>query len=216
MPLFEMLIPSACTGCGRYGDLLCDTCRRGMTPASRADDRFLAADGGWVVGESFEVAMAAFAYQGPLRRALQRLKYAGARQAASPLAEAAWPALGRLVAISGPAPLIPIPLHPERERVRGYNQAALLTVALAQAAHLPWSNLLVRTRATTKQHHLDRAGRLRNLRRAFAVAPNALLPPAVILVDDILTTSATLDACASVLREAGCERVFGFTIAREV
>ncbi len=216
MPLFEMLLPSACTGCGRYGDLLCDRCRTSLTPASRAGDRFLAADGGWVVGESFEVAAAAFAYQGPLRRALQRLKYGGARQAASPLAEAAWPALCRLVAISGRVPLTPIPLHPERERVRGYNQAALLTVALAQAAHLPWSNLLVRKRATTKQHHLDRAGRLRNLRGAFVVAPNARLPPAVILIDDILTTSATLDACASVLRGAGCERVFGFTIAREL
>ncbi|MDQ2933976.1 MAG: ComF family protein [Chloroflexota bacterium] len=216
MSLFDLLMPSACAGCGRYGDLLCDGCRMSLTPASRAGDCFLAADGGWVIGESFEVAAAAFAYHGPLRRALQRLKYVGARRAASPLAEAALPALCRLVAISDQLPLAPVPLHAERERVRGYNQAALLTAALAQAAHLPWSTLLVRIRATTKQHHLDRAGRLRNLRGAFAIAPKGRPPPAVILVDDILTTSATLDACASVLREAGCERVFGFTIAREL
>lgn len=169
-----------------------------------------------MVGESFEVAAAAFAYQGPLRRALQRMKYVGARKVASPLAEAAVPALGRLVAISGRVPLTPIPLHPERERVRGYNQAALLADALGRATQLPRSDLLLRTRGTTRQHHLDRAGRLRNLRGAFAVAPTARPPPAVILVDDILTTSATLDACASVLLEAGCERVFGFTIAREL
>ena len=216
MSFLELLLPSACAGCGRYGALLCDKCRTALTPASRAGDRFLAPDGGWVVGESFEVAAAAFAYHGPLRRAMQRLKYVGARRAASPLAEAALPALCRLVAISGRLPLIPVPLHAERERVRGYNQAALLTAALAESAHLPWSNLLVRIRATTKQHHLDRAGRLRNLRGAFVVAPEARPPPALILVDDILTTSATLDACASVLREAGCERVFGFTIAREL
>jgi ComF family protein len=216
MSLLKLLLPTSCAGCGRYGDVLCEACRASLTPAGRAVDRFLASDGGWVVGESFEVAAAAFAYQGHLRRALQRLKYVGARQAALPLAEAALPALGRLVAISGRLPLAPVPLHPERERVRGYNQAALLAAALARAAHLPTSNPLVRTRATTKQHHLDRASRLRNLRGAFAVTPTARPPPAVILVDDILTTSATLDACASVLLEAGCERVFGFTIAREL
>ena len=216
MSLLELLLPSACAGCGRYGELLCDKCRTSLTPASRAGDCFLAADGGWVVGESFEVAAAAFAYHGPLRRALQRLKYVGARKVAAPLAEAAVPALGRLVAISGRLPLTAIPLHPARERVRGYNQAALLADALGRATHLPRSDLVLRARATTRQHHLDRAGRLRNLRGAFALASTARPPPAVILVDDILTTSATLDACASVLLEAGCEHVFGFTIAREL
>lgn len=216
MSLLELLLPSACAGCGRYGELLCAACRASLRPAGHAADRFVASDGGWIIGDRFEVAAAAFAYQGPVRRALQRLKYVGARQVASPLAEAALPALSGLAAISGRLPLAPVPLHPERERVRGYNQAALLTAALARVADVPWSNLLVRTRATTKQHHLDRAGRLRNLRGAFAVAPTARPPPAVILVDDILTTSATLEACASVLLDAGCERVFGFTIAREL
>jgi ComF family protein len=216
MSLLNLLLPSACAGCGRFGDVLCSGCLASLKPAARAVDRFVASDGGWVIGESFEVAAAAFAYQGPLRRALQRLKYVGARQVAPPLAEAALPALRRLVPISGRLPLVPVPLHPERERVRGYNQAALLAAALAREAGLPWTNLLVRARATTRQHHLDRAGRLRNLRGAFAIAPTARPPPAMILVDDILTTSATLDACAGVLLEAGCERVFGFTIAREL
>lgn len=216
MSLLELLLPSACAGCGCYGEVLCPACRASLKPAGGPIDRFVASDGGWVIGESFEVAAAAFAYQGPLRRALQRLKYVGARQVAPRLAEAAVPGLRRLVAISGRLPLVPVPLHPERERVRGYNQASLLAAALARAGHLPWTNLLVRTRATTKQHHLDRAGRLRNLRGAFAIAPTARPPPAAILIDDILTTSATLDACASVLLEAGCERVFGFTIAREL
>jgi len=135
---------------------------------------------------------------------------------AGALAEAAVPALDRLLAISGRVPLTPIPLHPERERMRGYNQAALLADALGRATRLQTSDLLIRTRATTRQHHLDRAGRLRNLRGAFAARPTAQPPPAVILVDDILTTSATLEACAAVLLEARCKRVFGFTIAREL
>ena len=81
---------------------------------------------------------------------------------------------------------------------------------------MPTAELLVRRRATTRQHRLDRAARLRNLRDAFGVRPDARAPPAVILVDDILTTSATLEACAAVLRDAGAAQVFGFAVAREV
>jgi predicted amidophosphoribosyltransferase len=78
------------------------------------------------------------------------------------------------------------------------------------------ADVLVRERATTQQHRLDRAARLRNLREAFAIRPGARPPPVAILVDDILTTSATLEACAAVLRDAGTSRVLGFAVAREV
>ena len=74
----------------------------------------------------------------------------------------------------------------------------------------------LRQRATSQQHRLDRAARLRNLRDAFAVLADARPPPVAILVDDILTTSATLEACAAVLRAAGTTRVLGFAVAREV
>jgi ComF family protein len=109
-----------------------------------------------------------------------------------------------------------VPVHPARQRERGYNQAELIALALARHARLAVCDPLVRTRETTKQHKLDRAGRLRNLQGAFAPRPGSRVPQRVILVDDILTTSATLEACASVLREAGAKEVFGFTLAREV
>jgi predicted amidophosphoribosyltransferase len=78
------------------------------------------------------------------------------------------------------------------------------------------ADVLERRRPTKQQHRLDRAARLRNLREAFGVKPGRAPPAAAILVDDILTTSATMEACASALREAGSVRVLGFAIAREL
>jgi len=112
--------------------------------------------------------------------------------------------------------LVPVPVHRDRLRQRGYNQAALLALELSRITKLSSADVLERRRATTQQHRLDRAARLRNLREAFVLKPGRDPPKVAILVDDILTTSATLEACAAVLRAAGTERVLGFAIAREV
>jgi ComF family protein len=169
-----------------------------------------------VVGDALEVGVAAFAYEGSLRRALARLKYGGAPKVAVPLALLAAPRLGALDALAKDAWLVPVPVHAERLRQRGYNQAASLAAALARHRDRRVADILVRERATTQQHRLDRAARLRNLRDAFSLRSGALPPPVAILVDDILTTSATFEACAGVLREGGASRVLGFAIAREV
>jgi len=216
MGLLELLLPPACAGCGRYGELLCRACLAAFSPATDPRDRFAAADPGTVIGDALELAVAAFAHEGPARRALQRLKYGGAGSLATPLAAAALPAFGDLLAVSGPLPLVPVPVHPARLRQRGYNQAALLAGELGRRAGLPVLDLLERRRATTRQHGLGRVARLHNLRGAFAVRTRHPTPAAAILVDDILTTSATLEACAETLRSAGAEHCFGFAIAREV
>jgi ComF family protein len=216
MALLDVILPPACGACGRMGRLLCDRCRRDLRAPTPAGDRFFAPDAGVVIGDALELALAAFAYDNVLRRLLQRLKYFGAARVARPLAEAAAPALANLLRISGRAALVPVPVHVVRERERGYNQAELLTRELGAILRLPTADLLVRPHATTKQHRLDRAGRLRNLRDAFVMRASARPPPTVIVVDDILTTSATLEACASVLREAGVLHVYGFAIGREV
>lgn len=196
--------------------MLCGACLGSLRPPADAADRFLAADPAIVVGDALEVAMAAFAYEGPLRRALAGLKYGGAARVARPLAGRAAARFAGLAALAGGAALVPVPVHSDRHRQRGYNQAALLARGLAAASGLAMADVLTRRRATTQQHRLDRAARLRNLRQAFAMRPDARPPPVVILVDDILTTSATLEACAGVLRDAGAKRVLGFAVAREV
>lgn len=216
MGLLELLLPGACAGCGRYGELLCRACVMGLRPAGGEADRFAAADPGIIVGDALELAMAAFIHEGTMRRVLQRLKYGGAGRLATPLARAAAPALRVLVAQSGPAPLVPVPVHATRRRQRGYNQAELLATELGRLAGLPVLDLLLRHRPTTRQHGLGRAARLHNLRGALGVRSAAQAPDVVILVDDILTTSATLEACAETLRRHGASRVFGFAVAREV
>lgn len=216
MPLLDLLLPPACASCARIGSILCAQCRSELRPPTGPDDRFFAADAGVVLGDALELGVAAFAYEGVVRRALQRLKYIGAARVAAALADAALPALDPLLRISGAASFVPVPVHVARQRERGYNQAALLAAELARPTRLPVADVLLRPRPTTKQHRLDRAGRLRNLRDAFTLAAEARPPRVAIIVDDILTTSATLESCASVLRAGGSQQVYGFAIAREV
>ncbi|MEX0709733.1 MAG: ComF family protein [Chloroflexota bacterium] len=188
-----------------------------MRPARRPADRFAAADPGIVIGEALDLAVAAFVHEGPLRRALQRLKYGGAARLAAPLAGSAVSALGDLVSmVDGDVVLVPIPVHPERLRQRGYNQAALIAHELGSRARLEVRDVLVRTRPTARQHGLSRAARLQNLRGAFGLRTVPPQTGTVLLVDDILTTAATLEACAEVLRAGGTPRVIGFAVAREV
>ena len=216
MRLLDLLLPPACAGCGRFGHLICPACMTSFRPAATPTDRFAAADPGMIVGDALELAMAAFEHGEAMRRALQRLKYGGGGRIALPLAHASAPGLTALTAVCGPLPLVPVPVHAARERQRGYNQAALLARALGTEAGLPVMDLLERRRATVRQHGLGKAARLHNLRGAFAMRTGERSPPRVILVDDILTTSATLEACAGVLRAAGAISVYGFAIAREV
>jgi ComF family protein len=220
MGVLDLLLPPACAGCGRYGEAVCAVCHASLTPLWSAENAFLAVDPSVVVGDALALAVAAVAHRDAAQRILRRLKYGGGRRLADPLADVARPALDRLLVLSGPAHLVPVPLHVGRERERGYNQAHLLTVALARRTGLTVWPALVRARATERQHGLDRTARLRNIRQAMAVDPARTgsdgPPTSAIIVDDILTTGATLEACATVLHAAGVERVYGFAIAREV
>jgi ComF family protein len=155
---------------------------------------------------------AAFLYADPVDRLLPRLKFhrdlAAGRLLADGMAQA-FAGAGR------PDALLPVPLHPARLRRRGYDQALELARPLGQALGLPLRpGVLVRIRATAAQSRLDAAQRRRNLRGAFAVAPAAALPAHVALVDDVMTTGATLHAAAVALRRAGVARVDAWVCAR--
>ena len=216
MSVLDLLMPPACLGCRALGSLLCVRCVESMRPPFRPADRFVAVDPGVVIGVHLVLGVGAFAYEGAVRRALAQLKYEGAGRVTAPLARAGLPAFRSVVAVSGPAVLAPVPVHVERMRARGYNQSSLIAGELARASGMPVRDLLVRARSTTRQHRLDRAGRLRNLRGAIAMVAGTQSPRSVIVVDDIITTSATLEACAATLIEGGAEAVFGYAVAREV
>jgi len=155
---------------------------------------------------------AVFVYGFPLDRLVPRFKFHNDLAAGRLLSE--W-LVDASRDLPRPQALLPIPLHPQRLRQRGYDQALELAKPLARALQLPLlAAALVRTRATAAQSELDAAARQRNLRRAFAVADRVTLPDHVVLIDDVMTTGATLQAAASTLLRAGVARVDAWVCAR--
>ena len=103
--------------------------------------------------------------------------------------------------------LVPVPVHPNRKRKRGYNQAELLAEAMSEVTGIPVrKKLLIRSADTKAQKKLSKEGRRGNLAAAFSCEEEA--PPCVVLVDDIFTTGATADACTKSLLQAGARRVY--------
>jgi ComF family protein len=158
------------------------------------------------------IAHAAFRYEAPLDRLLPRLKFhddlAAGRLLGGLMAEA-------LADVEHPDALIPLPLHRKRLRSRGFDQTLELATPLARALHLPLrDDILIRMRETAPQSRLNATARRRNLRRAFAVQPGVALPAHVALVDDVMTTGATLHAAADALLRAGVTRVDAWVCAR--
>lgn len=111
--------------------------------------------------------------------------------------------------------VVPVPLHPTRQRERGFNQAELLAAALQRSSGLPGRDVLQRTRYTATQTQFDRSERMENLRGAFRLRHGSNVQDLrMLLVDDVLTTGSTLSECASVLRDAGALSVHAVTVAR--
>jgi ComF family protein len=113
--------------------------------------------------------------------------------------------------------IIPVPLHAEREKARGFNQAALLAQKLADASGLAFNNASVVRTSHTEQHRagMDATDRRKTVDKAFHVVHPALVKgESVLLVDDVFTTGATASSCARVLLEAGAAEVFVLTLAR--
>jgi competence protein ComFC len=164
----------------------------------------------------FDCAVAAYRSRGVVRKLVHDLKYGKQRHLRFPVAE--WlretlddPRLrGRRFDV-----VVPVPLHPARERERGFNQAALLAELLARSASLPLRSVLERVRYTTTQTAYDRAERMENLRDAFRLRKNGNVRDLrVLLIDDVLTTGSTLSECARVLKAAGAISVHAATAAR--
>jgi len=144
---------------------------------------------------------------------VHRFKYEGWRRLAEPLAQL----LAERLVVEGVAArwVVAVPLHPARMRQRGFNQAELLSRELRRRLRLGTPpGVLVRTRATPPQVGHDRRWRLTNVSGAFAWKGDSLMGESILIVDDVATTGATLDACASALRAAGSGPVTGVSVAR--
>ena len=162
----------------------------------------------------FASAWAPFVYAHPLDLLEARFKF-GADLAAGRVLSTLMIERLPVDAPERPALLIPIPLHAKRLRERGYNQALELARPLAKAFAIPLrADALLRTRETPPQTGLDAKTRRRNLRGAFALGTDAKLPTHVALLDDVMTTGATLRECTRMLHRAGVTRVDVWALAR--
>lgn len=203
---FERIPAAACDICGyplsglqlKEGQRLCSACQNKTY--------------GFDCARSFAI------YQGPLVRAILLLKFEQieplGRWFAEKLAEVVSSERDRFAVDV----VVPVPLHRQRERERGYNQAALISKPLAKRLHLPHKALLLmRTKARPDKRILTLEERWESVRGAFATRPGSQVDNLrVLLLDDVLTTGATLDACARALREAGAKSVVGLTVARAI
>ncbi|MBI3751624.1 MAG: ComF family protein [Chloroflexi bacterium] len=212
----DLALPPRCAGCRREGSPLCRECRSWLMVRVRMPP-------GAPIGLPAEIPEPLLQlewcapFTGTVRRAIHELKYGGERRLARPLGEAVaerW----RHAAAGGDV-LVPVPASPDRIRDRGYDHAAMLAGVAARRLRLPVVQVLERTHDTTAQHALGRSGRSENVGRAFrSVGPAAEARVAgrwVVLVDDVVTTGATLGACARALMDAGASAVSAVTVARE-
>jgi predicted amidophosphoribosyltransferase len=216
--LLALVVPPRCAVCradgGRPGEILCAACRRALPwlPARRCERcgqpapcRRCPAR-----GAAFGAAWSAVAYEGVARDVVRALKLSAARPLAGAMA-------AQIAAGAPPALLrgtvVAVPSHPRRSRARGFDPAALLARDLARRAGLAHApRLLRRSGGAARQAGAGRRERLQPGR--LRIEARAAAPPAVVLVDDVHTTGATLQACALALRAAGARRVVAITWAR--
>lgn len=174
---------------------------------------------------AFDSARSFGLYTGKLRQAVLRVKFSRDERLGARLGEllaTTWDSLPQATEFDSPL-LVPVPLHPSRRRERGFNQSELLAAGLARALERRRAGAapqvakdgLRRKRATPPQTGLSVAARRENLRGAFAVIkPDAIRGRMIVLVDDVMTTGATLSACARALKSAGAAQVLGLALAR--
>ena len=219
--LLDILLPPRCGACTTIGSWLCNACHDGVR---RLEEPLCRRCGAEVESarrdcgcrnrlRALSRLRSAAAYEGPLEFAIHRFKYNGWRRLAEPLALL----MTERLVVEGLSArwAVAVPLHRSRQQQRGFNQSELLARELRKRlALVEPPGELTRTRATPPQVGHDRRWRLENVRDAFEWRGPPLHGRAILLIDDVATTGATLDACAAALRAGGSGPVMGMSLAR--
>lgn len=220
----DLLFPRWCLGCGREGELICPSCCHALPKllpplcprCGKPQASGIVCPACVSSQPEIDGICSPFRFEGVMRKAIHQLKYSNLRTIAGPLAEL----LNGFLA-TNPMPaeaLVPVPLHRKRERERGYNQSHLLSRELGRLANLPVvADCLIRERHTPPQARTTTvAERKSNVADAFTCRDHRLAGKQVLLIDDVATSGATLDECATALKASGVSSVWGLVLAREV
>jgi len=217
----DLVFPPRCVSCDAFGSFLCARCSAEMTPADgpRCDTCWVPLDPSRPCRRcrfhplALSGVRSAFVYDAAARDAVLALKFRGLSAIATLMAR---PMAACLTEWSPPvASIVPVPLSGRRRRLRGYDQSELLAKEVSRlTAILLARRALVRRRSTPPQARQSGEARRRNVVGAFAVG-RRVPEGGVLLIDDVVTTGATLDACARVLLNEGVAPVFALTFARE-
>lgn len=202
---FSILTPPICPRCGRPFE----------SPVALEWSPAHECSGCRLDPPAFDQSLSIGQFEGPLREAVHVFKYRPCRSLGRPLGT--WMATN-VRPISGMDIVIPVPLHKSRLRQRGFNQALLLADVVARLHSIPLSyDNLQRIRPTRPQVELSKEERIKNVVGAFDLRrPLDVVGKKVLLVDDVFTTGATMNECASILKQAGAEFVACLTIARSI
>jgi ComF family protein len=213
--LLDVLLPPTCPGCGREGEPICGHCRKQL-------ERRLDEPAGVPLGMPAHVPAGIVqlewccSFNGAARASVHALKYDGEQRLVRPLSEVMAARWGR--ASVGGDILVPVPVHAERRKQRGFDQAELLARGIGELLNMPVRCALARTGRTAAQHQLGKSARQSNVGGAFAVpavAQSEVRGKWIVLVDDVVTTGATLAGCALALYDAGAFAVSALSLARE-
>ena len=220
----DLLFPKWCIGCGREGDFICRSCRQSlpriMPPVCprcgrpQASGIFCPGCVSWQA--EIDGIRSPFIFDGVMREAIHQLKYQNLRALAAPLAQ-----MLRDYLVANPVPaevMVPVPLHPKKLRERGYNQSGLVARELGKLTNLPVvDDCLIRRRHAPPQARASNVDERRsNIVGAFACRDRRLYDRQVLLIDDVSTSGATLDAGAAAVKAAGATSVWGLVVAREI
>lgn len=230
MKLLDFFFPKKCCGCGKFGtffcesciksilqsDLVCPTCERPAIGGKYHPlcNKKYGLDGLWSLG----------IYQDPLKKAIQKLKYKFVTDIADTLTDLMieyWAKytpqfIEEIKKTHGEEwVIVPVPLHPKREKWRGFNQSALLGKILASKLGLEYAEALKRTKHTKPQVKLSSWERKKNIKNAFSLDTKYNIQnTSILLIDDVWTTGSTLKECCYILKRAGAQSVWAITLAR--
>lgn len=222
--VIDFFFPSHCIGCGKVGTFLCESCCRKLPQISlpicnkcgKPESTAVLCPTCWGWQSQIDGIRSPFRFEGVIRQVIHELKYHNLKAIAGRSAELLFNYL-KFNPVPGEV-LVPVPLHKRRLRQRGYNQSGLIVNELSKLTTLPViESCLLRIKDSLPQAKTANVdARRSNVLNAFICKDKRLSGKQVLLIDDVCTSGATLEGCATALKSAGVLSVWGLTLAREI